>query len=502
MVVCFQYNRLFLFKSILTNVFPSYKWYSRTPVAVRYRAQSKALIKQKIDTPEYRTLLTPSLLKLVELFKSNQHELRVAGGAVRDILMGINPHDVDFATTATPEQVKTMLNEANIRLINANGEKHGTITARIDDKDNFEVTTLRVDLATDGRHAVVEYTQDWQLDASRRDLTINALFLDFEGVVYDYFNGIDDLEHRRIRFVGDPVERIREDYLRILRYFRFFGRLANDNATHDEETLRAIRENANGLQNISGERLWVELKRTAEGRNAGSVLRKMLEQNIGQYLGIPSDVDLNQIEDHWRKCHHAKPEALTILTKLFRDMNELSKFEQRMKYSNECRRLSQLLVAYRDSISILDPSSTDPLKPYKDLLIDLYLFDPMIKEKIIELLKYQYHLHEVQQLTDWTIPNFPISAGMLALKGVKQGPNYKTILNELRQAWKNSHFKATENELLTEILPKVLKNLSTIDQSTIIHQKTIVNPPAFALPKRRKHKDVSSDNSKRTSNAS
>ncbi|CAF5040164.1 unnamed protein product, partial [Rotaria magnacalcarata] len=422
MVVCFQYNRLFLFKSILTNVFPSYKWYSRTPVVVRYRAQSKALIKQNINTPEYRTLLTPSLLKLVELFKSNQHELRVAGGAVRDILMGINPHDVDFATTATPEQVRKMLNEANIRMINANGEKHGTITARIDDKDNFEVTTLRVDVVTDGRHAVVEYTQDWQLDASRRDLTINALFLDFEGVVYDYFNGIDDLEHRRIRFVGDPVERIREDYLRILRYFRFFGRLADDNATHDEETLRAIRENANGLKNISGERLWVELKRTAEGRNAGSVLRKMLEQNIGQYLGIPSDVDLNQIEDHWRKCHQAKPEALTILTKLFRDMDELSKFDQRMKYSNECRRLSQLLVAYRDSISILDSSSIDPLKPYKDLLIDLYLFDPIIKEKIIELLKYQYHLHEVQQLTDWTIPNFPISAGMLALKGVKQGP--------------------------------------------------------------------------------
>ncbi|CAF4978584.1 unnamed protein product [Rotaria magnacalcarata] len=90
---------------------------------------------------------------------------------------------------------------------------------------------------------------------------------------------------------------------------------------------------------------------------------------------------------------------------------------------------------------------------------------------------------------------------MLALKGVKQGPNYKIILNELRQAWKDSHFKATENELLTEILPKVLKNLSTIDQSTITHQKTIVNPPAFALPKKRKQKDVPSDSSKRTSNA-
>jgi hypothetical protein len=158
-----------------------------------------------------------------------------------------------------------------------------------------------------------------------------------------------------------------------------------------------------------------------------------------------------------------------------------------MKYSNDCRRLSQLLVTYRDSISILDSSSIDPLKPYKDLLIDLYLFDSDIKEKIIELLKYQYYLNEIQQFIDWTIPNFPISGGMLALKGIKQGTNYKLILNELRQTWKKSHFKATENQLLNESLPIILKNLTT--STTTTQQKTVVNPPAFALPKKRKHKE-------------
>lgn len=135
------------------------------------------LIKRRIDTPEYRALLSPHLLKLVELFRANNYELRVAGGAVRDILMGIVPHDVDFATTATPDQMKTMFERAQIRMINSNGEKHGTITARVDNTENFEITTLRIDVATDGRHAQVEYTQDWQLDANRRDLTINALFL-------------------------------------------------------------------------------------------------------------------------------------------------------------------------------------------------------------------------------------------------------------------------------------------------------------------------------------
>lgn len=135
------------------------------------------LIKRRIDTPEYRALLSPHLLKLVELFRANNYELRVAGGAVRDILMGIVPHDVDFATTATPDQMKTMFERAQIRMINSNGEKHGTITARVDNTENFEITTLRIDVATDGRHAQVEFTQDWQLDANRRDLTINALFL-------------------------------------------------------------------------------------------------------------------------------------------------------------------------------------------------------------------------------------------------------------------------------------------------------------------------------------
>ncbi|CAF0966419.1 unnamed protein product [Rotaria magnacalcarata] len=446
------------------------------------------LITQKIDTPEYRALLTPSLLKLVKLFKANQYELRVAGGAVRDILLGIIPHDFDFATTATPEQVKDMFTQANVRMINTNGEKHGTITARIDDIENFEITTLRIDVTTDGRHAVVEFTQDWQLDANRRDLTINALFLDFEGTVYDYFHGIDDLKHRRIRFVGNAVQRIREDYLRILRYFRFFGRFAHDNALHDEDSLRAIRDNVDGLKNIAGERLWMELKRIAEGRNAGPTLKTMLEQKIGQYLGIPSDADLNQFEDHWQQCYQANPHAMTILTKLFRNLNEIGKFEQRMKYSNDCRRISQLIINNRDSISILDSSSVDPLKPYKDLLVDMAIQDSTAKEKIVELLKYQHYLTEAQQLSGWALPRFPVSGESLASKGVERGPNYKIILDQLREAWKTSHFQATEDQLINEDLPNVLNNLINTNgaSSTTTRKHTDTNSSTSSHPKKSK----------------
>lgn len=118
-----------------------------------------------------------------------------------------------------------MFAKENIRMINMNGERHGTITARINDKQNFEITTLRIDVLTNGRHAEVQFTTDWQLDAYRRDLTVNSMFLGFDGTVYDYFNGYEDLMERRVRFVGDPDLRIKEDYLRILRYFRYGRRV-------------------------------------------------------------------------------------------------------------------------------------------------------------------------------------------------------------------------------------------------------------------------------------
>ena len=121
------------------------------------------------------------------------------------------------------------------------GEKHGTITARIDDKFNFEVTTLRIDKVTDGRHAEVEFTKDWQIDAERRDLTVNSMFLNIDGTVVDFFNGRKDLQNKRIAFVGSAEKRIQEDYLRILRYFRFYGRLCELENEHEEETMNAIR---------------------------------------------------------------------------------------------------------------------------------------------------------------------------------------------------------------------------------------------------------------------
>ncbi len=160
--------------------------------------------------------------------------------------------------------------ESGVRLFNELGEKHGTVSVRINDSENFEVTTLRIDRETDGRHATVEFTQDWREDAGRRDLTVNSMFLGLDGALYDFFGGREDLERGRVAFVGDAAARIQEDYLRILRYFRFFGRIASSPSEHEESTLRAIRENVEGMARISGERIWMELKKILGGNMKGT----------------------------------------------------------------------------------------------------------------------------------------------------------------------------------------------------------------------------------------
>lgn len=206
-----------------------------------------------IDISLVHAFRTPEFIFVNKLFLKYGYDIRIAGGAVRDILMRKEPKDVDMATTATPAEMIKMFTLEGIRMLNRNGEAHGTVTIRVNDSVNYEITTLRIDTKTDGRHAEVIFTTDWQLDSSRRDLTVNSMFIcvSFEdgtsedpskvivkGKLYDYFNGYDDLAHRRIHFVGEPSARIKEDYLRILRYFRFHGRLANDPDDHDEIILK------------------------------------------------------------------------------------------------------------------------------------------------------------------------------------------------------------------------------------------------------------------------
>ena len=239
----------------------------------------------RLESKDFQDLLTPPLLHLQEIFKRRGYSLRLVGGVVRDLLLGVKPKDVDLATECTPTEMVDMFEAANIRHI-PTGIQHGTITVHMaDTQTDYEITTLRVDRETDGRHAVVDFTTDWKLDAERRDLTINAMSLDLQGKLYDYFDGQKHLDERRIVFVGDPVTRIREDYLRILRYFRFYGRLVGQEGQHEPENMHAIKTLAPGLRNISVERVWMEMRRILIGGHAPHLVRVMYETGVADCIG-------------------------------------------------------------------------------------------------------------------------------------------------------------------------------------------------------------------------
>ncbi|WP_105384152.1 CCA tRNA nucleotidyltransferase [Neorhizobium alkalisoli] len=218
----------------------------------------------------------PALQRVLELLNGDGGEARVAGGAVRNALMGLPVADVDIATTLLPEQVVERAMEAGIKAV-PTGIDHGTVTL-VANHHAFEVTTLRRDVETDGRRAKVAFGTDWQEDAERRDLTINALYADARGEVIDLVDGLADIETRMVRFIGDPAQRIAEDHLRILRFFRFFAHYGSGRP--DAEGLRACARAKDKLTALSAERIWTETKKLLSAADPSRALLWMRQVGV------------------------------------------------------------------------------------------------------------------------------------------------------------------------------------------------------------------------------
>lgn len=409
--------------------------------------RKRRLFTMKLQSPEFQSLFTQGLKSIIDLFSREQHELRIAGGAVRDLLSGRKPQDVDFATTATPEQMKTLFQAAGVRLINNKGEKHGTITARLHE-ENFEITTLRIDVVTDGRHAEVEFTTDWQKDAERRDLTINSMFLGVDGTLFDYFNGYEDLKNKKVRFVGQAKQRIEEDYLRILRYFRFYGRIVDKPGDHDPETLAAIAENAKGLAGISGERIWVELKKILVGNHVNHLMHLIYDLNVAPYIGLPADASLEEFDRVSKNVEGFSAKPMTILASLFKVQDEVTKLDLRLKISKEEKNLGLFIIKNRKEL-VKATENSDPLKPYQDFVIDCR--EPDVTTRVCELLKYQGEHDLLQQMEHWTVPPFPISGHDIRRVGISSGKEIGLLLQQLRDQWKKSGYRLDKEELLSRV---------------------------------------------------
>jgi poly(A) polymerase len=352
---------------------------------------------------------------------------RYVGGAVRDDLLGLPVSDIDLATRIKPDEVMERLRKARIKAV-PTGIDHGTITA-VSDGRAVEITTLRRDVSTDGRRATIAFTDDWQEDAARRDFTINALSADpVSGELFDYFGGLADLEQRHIRFIGDPLQRIAEDHLRILRFFRFHARF--DAGEPDAAALEACTARANDLMALSRERIADELLKLLGVANPAPTVGVMLQRNIlkpvlpeiePERLG-----DLEALLSAERHAGIAGDPLRRLAALLPRDPVLAEDIAVRLRLSNKARKRLACAAAS-------DPASGPHALAYR-----------LGTDCAVDRLLLAGRTADAAAVSQWEAPRLPISGGALIKRGLAQGPAVAQTLRRIEDRWVDEGFPAGE----------------------------------------------------------
>jgi poly(A) polymerase len=339
---------------------------------------------------------------------------RYVGGAVRDTLLGIEVKDIDLATPLVPAEVIARLDAARIRSV-PTGIEHGTITALLAEGP-VEITTLRHDVSTDGRRATVAFAQDWRDDAARRDFTMNALYADpAGGEIFDYFGGLDDLAARRVRFIGDARERIREDHLRILRYFRFQARFGSEPA--DAESESACAELAATLKGLSRERIGMEVLNLLSLPDPQPTVARMAELGVLPVVLPEADVEplAKLVAEEQRQ--NISPDPIRRLAALLpADAAVTDGVAARFRLSGAQRkRLASAAGREADAA----PARALAYRLGMDQALDRLLLTGA----------------EVAPVRQWSVPVFPLKGGEIVARGIKAGPRVARILRAVEDRW-------------------------------------------------------------------
>lgn len=389
------------------------------------------------------------ILKLFRAVEDHGGALRFVGGAVRDVLAGNEGFDLDLATDLSPEELVEACTERGLKTVPI-GIKFGTVGVVIDN-NILEVTSLRKDVETDGRHAEVEFTSDWKIDASRRDLTINAVYADEKGNVFDYYNGIDDLEKGNVRFIGSPSQRIKEDYLRILRFFRFYSLFAK--TPIDKKALAACVEHKDGLKNLSMERIRDELFKILLTPNAGKTIKIMGENEILSYvLPNPQPDAFERLEfliDIVRRNNLPMNAVRRMFVLYNPDVTLANNMAVRMKFS---KKQKQNFINWAEIEVKLEDYLEDC---YLTKIVYLYgkefALDKLMILQAMELKELSNTTEIVKFINDLIMPIFPIRGKDVLEAGVDDNRRIGAILNTLEQIWMDSNFALTREELLKKI---------------------------------------------------
>ncbi len=378
------------------------------------------------------------LQKVMSVLNKEGGEVRVVGGAVRNALLGLPVADIDLATTHMPQDVERLCEAAKFG-VHPTGIDHGTVTIT-HGTGVFEVTTLRRDVATDGRRATVEFSGDWAEDASRRDFTMNAIYCASDGKCYDYTNGYNDILNRKVRFVGAADVRIREDYLRILRFFRFHA--AFGKGSPDVVGLSASVALKEGITTLSVERVRQELLKLLVAPRAIQTLKLMAQVGILEFI-IPHT-------DEWRVLKRLPADNLLRLFVLARDPGNL---QDALRVSNvQAKRIAAMVGA---------PGITPNLREREQKALLYELGEAAFKDAVhLNLARSKAKLdsiewHRLVELPEcWPIPMFPVKGDDIKALGIAAGPRLGKILRDLEDWWLASDFKPGRQELLQHLRDK------------------------------------------------
>ncbi len=404
-------------------------------------------------------LTSPAVQKLVHvLHTEDRAQVRFVGGCVRNAVLKEPVADVDLATPLQPDIVAKRLEEAGIRVI-PTGIEHGTVTALVDG-ETFEITTLRSDVSTDGRRATVAFTQDWAEDAQRRDFTMNAMYADPDGALFDPVGGYADALARRLRFIGDPVQRIQEDYLRILRFFRFYATYSEGEP--DADGLAACASEVSGLRQLSGERVQGELLKLLATDRAVPTLRYMAAAGVlAEVLPEAREFDLlaKLIELESTQLF-TSDDVLRLCALLGPDTDVIKEVAGRLRLSNAVKERMLRIGADKSKIACYLSMREVRRLLYrlgKDLFKDRVMLEWSSDSKASNGVQWRALL---AMADTWEKPRFPLTGEQVKAAGVPEGPEIGRVMAEVEEWWIDSDF--IEDEF------SIIERLKAIVQATVL----------------------------------
>ncbi len=368
---------------------------------------------------------------------------RFVGGCVRKHLSNEKIDDIDIATILSTDQIREKFRDTSVKIIDT-GIKHGTVTL-ISDKHKIELTTLRKDIKTDGRHAEVEYIDDWEQDSERRDFTINAIYLDINGKIFDPQMGKVDLKNNIVKFIGDPQKRIEEDYLRIIRFIRF--KIMYDIAV-EQTTSTAIKQNLDGIKKISKERILIELLKILDLQNflkinESSNLKEIFSMIFPEFLYLKR---LDRLKKVYMQSELNRDILLAVLLIDEKDNHEyfLHKYNASNKIIETLKKFNKNLIELNNN---KDYFEKDLIKNVyfqgKKHLIALNLVNFSINAKV----KSYDFSKTLKKIMKTKVPIFPIDGELLKKKGMKEGQTLGNVLKELEKEWVNNNFKISNSKI-------------------------------------------------------